>query len=183
MQLKPQDVYVALKLVALRGAQWSMQRIGVSIGMSASQVHASIHRLVKARLVWVEASYASPRVYKPIVPSLLEFLEHGVRFSFVPEIGGPSRGVPTGVFAPPLAQKVVATDELPYVWPYAEGRRWGISFSPLHKSAPYAAMNDEAFYELLALVDAIRAGGARERALAIEMLEHRMRGRCEEIPT
>jgi hypothetical protein len=50
----------------------------------------------------------------------------------------------------------------------------GESFGPLYKSAPKAARQDAQLYELLALVDAIRAGRARERRLAAEMLEARL---------
>lgn len=41
----------------------------------------------------------------------------------------------------------------------------------LHKSAPSAGKRDAAFFELLALVDMIRDGKARERAMAIKVLE------------
>jgi hypothetical protein len=41
---------------------------------------------------------------------------------------------------------------------------------------PAAARQDESLWELLALVDAIRIGSARERGLAAEELEKRLRG-------
>jgi hypothetical protein len=43
--------------------------------------------------------------------------------------------------------------------------------SPPHKGAPKAALQDPKFYGVLALSDAIRSGRARERNLAIELLE------------
>jgi hypothetical protein len=82
--------------------------------------------------------------------------------------------VPTASFAPPLNQAFAASNELPYVWPDAEGNVRGISFSPLHKAAPKAARKDKALYELLALVDAIRGGRARERKMAVEKLSARL---------
>jgi hypothetical protein len=51
----------------------------------------------------------------------------------------------------------------------------GLSFSPLHKNVPRAALADTRLYELLALVDALRGGGARERVLAASELSKRIR--------
>jgi hypothetical protein len=63
---------------------------------------------------------------------------------------------------------------LPPVWPYAEGPLRGIAFSPLYKNVPQAALRDSKLYELLALVDAIREGRAREREIAIRELTARI---------
>ena len=68
--------------------------------------------------------------------------------------------------------------ELPPVWPYADGKVRGYSFAPLHKNVPQAALADERLYELLALVDALRNGQARERNLASQELTRRL-----EMPT
>lgn len=168
MELKQQDIYVAMKLVALNGEPCSMQNIGEAIGMSSSRVHESIHRLIRARLVRKDGGY------QPMVTNLIEFIRHGIRFAFVPDIGEPTRGLPTASFAPPLNEQFVPTDEMPHVWPDAFGESRGISFSPLHKSAPEAARKDSQLYELLAMVDAIRGGRARERNMAIEMLAQRL---------
>jgi hypothetical protein len=45
---------------------------------------------------------------------------------------------------------------------------------PLYENLPLAAQDDPAFYELLALFDALRAGQARERELAKKLLEERL---------
>ncbi len=164
MELKSHDIYVALKLVVLKNEPCSMQSIGESLGMSASRVHDSIHRLIKAKLIRKE------RGYRVIFSNLKEFLVHGIRFAFVPELGEPTRGVATSSFAAPLNQLFSKSNELPYVWPDPEGEVRGVSFSPLHKSAPKAARSDAQLYELLALVDAIRGGRAREKAMAIEQI-------------
>jgi DNA-binding Lrp family transcriptional regulator len=168
MELKQQDIYVALKLLVLNNEPCSMQRLGESLGMSASRVHDSIHRLIKANLI------RKDKAYRPILANLKEFIVHGVRFAFVPEIGEPSRGVPTASFAPPLKDEFFESNLLPYVWPDPEGEVRGISFSPLHKSAPQASRKDQELYEMLAMVDAIRGGRARERKLAIEKLSQRL---------
>lgn len=68
----------------------------------------------------------------------------------------------------------MADEEPPPIWPDPEGEVRGIGFSPLAKSAPQAARLDPALYELLALVDAIRAGRARERDIAARELSKRL---------
>ena len=60
------------------------------------------------------------------------------------------------------------------VWPHKNGSMRGIAFYPLYPSVPEAAGRNPALYELLALFDAVRGGSARERALALELLEARL---------
>jgi hypothetical protein len=83
-----------------------------------------------------------------------------------------ARGMPTAHSAPPLSGHL--TDDGPaLVWPFPEGQARGMAVDPLCKHVLAAAERDRAFYEMLALVDALRIGRARERALAEEHLrEH-----------
>src|SRR5206468_8327780 len=106
--------------------------------------------------------------------NLKEFLIHGVKYAFPVERGGPTRGIPTAEAAPPLDQQLAQDFPLPSVWPYAQGTARGIAFSPLYKNVPQAALRDYKLYELLALVDAIREGRAREREIAIRELTARI---------
>jgi len=82
--------------------------------------------------------------------------------------------MPTGYAAPPLKAEIVQPNEPPPVWPYAEGNVRGYSFAPLYPSVPAAAARDAKLYELLALVDAMRDGRARERKLAEKALQARL---------
>ncbi len=86
--------------------------------------------------------------------------------------------MPTGYAAPPLNEVITQPDEPPPVWPYAEGKVRGYSLSPLYPSVPAAAARDAKLYELLALVDAIRDGRARERSLAVKEIEKRLGARA-----
>ena len=106
--------------------------------------------------------------------SLLEFLIHVIRYAFPAEIGPPTRGVPTSYAAPPLSKAIADAGELPSVWQHADGKVRGYSFAPLHKNIPKAALADERLYELLALVDALRNGRARERKVASQQLTRRL---------
>jgi hypothetical protein len=50
-----------------------------------------------------------------------------------------------------------------------------MAFSPLYKSAPKAAREDQALYELLVLIDALRGGRAREREAATAEIKNRLK--------
>jgi len=76
--------------------------------------------------------------------------------------------------ASPLSETIADAGDLPPVWPYADGKVRGYSFAPLHKNVPQAALEDERLYELLALVDALRGGRARERQIAGQELTQRI---------
>jgi hypothetical protein len=85
-----------------------------------------------------------------------------------------TRGVPTSYAAPPLARQIAGGADLPPVWPYAEGKQRGVGLEPLYKTVPAAALRDPVLYELLALIDALRDGRARERRLAEQELSARL---------
>jgi hypothetical protein len=61
---------------------------------------------------------------------------------------------------------------LPPVWPFAEGHQRGVTLEPLYKAVAAAALGDPFQYELLALIDALGEGRARERELAESDLIH-----------
>jgi hypothetical protein len=184
MSLHPQDVVVVLKLVAHRdrGKRWTYAELGRDLLMSASQVFRSVARAESARLLGAPSIPSAPGTGEelpvtwmfPNSGNLKEFLIHGVKYSFPVERGGPTRGTPTAEAAPPLNQLLMQDFPLPPVWPNPAGLLRGIAFSPLHKSVPQAAMRDPELYELLALLDAIREGRAREREIAIRELTARI---------
>lgn len=52
----------------------------------------------------------------------------------------------------------------------------GPTLSPLYRTAPQAALADPALHRLLALLDALRMGRARGRALAADLLKTALGG-------
>jgi hypothetical protein len=62
------------------------------------------------------------------------------------------------------------------VWPSAKGKVVGAAIAPLAPSVPDAALASPPLYELLALVDALRIGAARDREAAGPRLAHRLAG-------
>jgi hypothetical protein len=79
------------------------------------------------------------------------------------------RGLPTAHSAEPLKNEILSDET--YVWPSAKGKVRGHGIEPLYRSVPEAALKDFKLYELLALVDALRVGKAREKELAIAHLK------------
>lgn len=162
--MKAQDIVVVLKL-AVSEEPMSFAALAEATGMSLSQVHGAVQRATRAGLLSKDR-----RVNRA---GLLEFLVHGVKYVF-PAVRGPvGRGMPTAHAAAPLAEGLAAGSDLPPVWPDPEGRVRGEGLRPLHRSALVAAKKDQDLYEVLALVDALRAGRARERHLAESALRER----------
>ena len=169
MALKPQDLLVVLKLWVSKGQGWTYPALAKALKMSASEVHGAVKRAHSAGLLIEPKAEARPNP-----KALLEFLVHGVRYAFAPDRGERTRGIPTAHAAPPLAEAFLESDEPVPVWPHPQGKIRGESFSPLYRSAPDAALEDPALYELLALVDAMRGGRARDRSLAAKALSERI---------
>jgi len=166
--LLPQDVLVLAKLVTYGERRPPMAQMAAHLGLSPSQVHASLKRLERSRLI-------APSTNEPLLQAVEEFLLHGVKYSFPALRGEVTRGVPTGYAAPPLNAAIAGGADLPPVWPHAEGTVRGLTLEPLHKAAPKAAQQDPMLYELLALIDALRDGRARERHLAERAISARLR--------
>ena len=164
MILKPQDIVIMLKLVLRNGSEWSYPALSYELSMSASEVHAGVKRAVAAKLMDMHRKI-------PVKRNLLEFLIHGVKYAYPPDRGGITRGIATSYAAQPLKELIVQPDEPPPVWPDPEGQERGYEFSPLYSSVPHACKVDSKLYELLALVDAIRDGRARERKIAIKEIQ------------
>jgi hypothetical protein len=68
---------------------------------------------------------------------------------------------------------------MPPVWPHPEGSAKGCEFVPLYRTVPQSALRDQQLYQMLALLDGIRGGGARERKLASELLHHQLKAAFE----
>ena len=76
---------------------------------------------------------------------------------------------------PPVLINRLVVNEPPPVWPDPEGTVRGQAVKPLYPSAVAAAGRDPQFYDLLALVDVLRLGRARERKMAEVELEKRLK--------
>jgi hypothetical protein len=164
--LQPVDVSVGLS-IALRPNQ-TFAAIGDELAISPSTAHQAVKRLMLSGLV-----RKAGNGHVVDVAAMEEFLLHGVRYAFPAIRTRRQRGVPTA-HAAPVFQGIFDPDIDPLVWPSALGTVVGAAVQPLIPSAASLASRHPALYDVLALVDAIRVGNARDREVAGELLTKRL---------
>lgn len=168
MILKPQDIFIALKLAALGNKHWTYVQLANALHMSASEINAGVKRGMRARLLSQPAKRGdNPR---PIIMALEEFLIHGIKYAFPPDRGEITFGVPTGHAAPHTMGETWQAEDIPPVWPHPKGTIKGYAYSPLYTSVPDAALDDPMLHEMLALVDILRDERARDKNQAARIL-------------
>lgn len=165
--LRPQDILVLLKLLASPGREWRQADLAHELGLSQYEISASLSRAEYAGFL----DSAKKRLNKS---ALQEFLLHGLKYVYPARPGALCRGIATSHSAAPLSEQIVSDPNDQYVWPHGEGDMRGQAIPPLYESAPLAAKKDPKLHELLALVDALRVGRARERQIAAEELKQRL---------
>ena len=165
--MKPQDVVVILKMVSLKDKPWSQLTLADELFMSQSEVSQSIARSKYARLLFLDGK-------KIMKKSFFELLQFGIPYVFPQQPGAVVRGVPTSHAAPPLNKHIVSEEN--YVWPSGKGTVRGHSIAPLYPSVVDAVKIDSELYEMLAMVDALRVGRAREKNFALQELKKRIVG-------
>ena len=170
--LKSQDCIILIKLLANPGKQWSQRELSQVLCISLAEVNAGIRRLKESRLL----NKTGKSQFIPILQAAEEFLINDLKYFFPAKLGEYTRGVPTAVGAPLFRGKIMlGRDPIP-IWPDALGEHRGIALTPIHSSVPKALRQspDQNFHELLVLIDAIRAGRARERNMAVMFLKERL---------
>jgi hypothetical protein len=165
--MRPQDVAVLLKIVAMGDRPWRYADLSQSLFISQSEVAEALNRCFLARLV----DAGKRKVFRA---SLTEFLTYGVKYVFPAQPGAMVRGIATAHSASPLRESIVSQEDL-YVWPHPEGSVRGQSIEPLYPKVIQAAQQDPHLYELLTLLDGVRVGRAREYRLAVDMLNQRIK--------
>ena len=168
--LRPQDLVVLLRLALEKDNPPSYAALGSELGLTASETHTAVQRAINAKLAQKRANGRASVVRS----ALKDFVQYGARYCFPACTGGMSRGMPTGYAAAPLRNQIQQGNDPPPVWPSKNGTVRGIAMLPLYPSVPDAATRNPQLGELLALFDAVRAGNAREQAMAIAMLEERL---------
>lgn len=159
--MRPQDVAILLKIVALNNGYFQLSQLSSSLFLSLSEISESLNRSQIATLI----DYDKKRVNRQ---NFYEFLQHGVRYVFPQEPGTMVRGIPTAHSHPFMKKRF--SSEINYVWPDAEGKILGLKIEPFYMKQVEAVKEDDLFYKLLALVDVIRVGKTREIKNAIAEL-------------
>ncbi len=163
--ISPQDIVILLKIIAIGNTSWFQNTLAESLRISQSEVSKSLMRSKYAGFLDASGKKVSRL-------ALMEFLQFGIKYVFPQQPGALVRGIATAHSAPPLSNKIKSEEQ--YVWPSGKGTLRGQSILPLYASVVDAVIQDDNLYELLALVDAIRVGRAREKELAIQELKKRI---------
>lgn len=164
--LRPQDIVVAIKIALLHDRDITFPMLGAELNISVSEAFNSVNRLNASRLVRKDTQAVHPNK-----PGILEFLIHGVKYAFPAQFGPPTRGMLTALDATELKGEFAPSPDTRYVWPDSKGTDKGISILPFYPKVPIAAQLDPDLYRVLALIDVIRSGAARERTRAADALK------------
>lgn len=159
--MRPQDIVVLLKIVALGKNPWQVKDLAYSLSISQSEVSEALNRNYIASLV----DYDKKRVNRQ---SLMEFLQYGLHYVFPQQPGAMVNGIVTA-HSHPYMKKYFDSETI-YVWPDLHGKERGLSVEPFYPKQVEAVKHDEELYKLLALVDVIRVGRRREINLAVDEL-------------
>ena len=164
--MRPQDIVVLLKILALGHNDWYNFDLAQALKISASEISEVLNRCKIAGLI-------DSKKRKVNVNSFIEFLLYGIKYVFPTEPGAIVKGIPTAHSASPIKEHISSNET--YVWPYAKGTHRGQAIEPLYKTLPQVVTEDSLFYELLTIVDTIRVGRVREIKFATEELNKRLK--------
>lgn len=165
ISLKPQDVAILAKLLAIKGEDWRQIDIAIGLGISQGEIAKALYRLTKAGLIHEK------RVNRT---AALEFILHAIKYIFPAEVGALTAGVPTAISSP-FHEKMVVQGSDVYVWPSVHGQRKGQMIKPLYPELAEAALKDSEFYGLMSAIEILRIGRARERKMAEQYLEKKIK--------
>ncbi len=161
--MRPQDVVILIKLTTRKNVEWQYRDLATELLISISEVSESLTRSHLGGLV----DESRRRVYRQ---SLMEFIEHGLHYVFPQLPGTMVTGIATAHSHPYFKKHF--SSEMEYVWPSEKGYIRGLSIMPLHKGVSEAVKKDEQLHLLLAAIDIIRVGRAREIKMAIKVLKN-----------
>ena len=162
--MKPQDILVLAKIVAMGKSPWLGQDLAAELCISKSEISESLNRSKYARLLDFSKQKVNPAAF-------FEFLAHGIRYVYPAIAKGRQKGFLTAFSASPLNKRIASQTSI--VWASESGTAFGESVEPLYPAVVQAIQKDKSLYELMSLIEAIRIGRAREVELAKNELEAR----------
>lgn len=172
--VKDSDVYVLSGLLAHDEA-WSYRSLAERLRVPHPVVQRALERAKGADL------YSADR-REVHLPHFEEFALYALRFVAPVHLGALAPGVLAAWAAEPMVGAIrSAVDEPPPVWPCARGQVRGQAIEPLHASAPEAIESWPELGEILALLDSLRAGDARVRKVAGDLLSRMLRERTAAV--
>ncbi len=160
----------------------SLRGLGNSLGISKTEIGASLRRSVDNKLLMFVDSQNNGLLslnesqWQVNKRALFDLVKYAIPYYFAPKQLGLNYGLATGFSAPLLSKELTSAGTTPFVWPSEYGMSYGQAVEPIYKSVPFASSSDSFVYNCFALIDAYRMGKAREKEIAIGLLEQEIMG-------
>jgi DNA-binding transcriptional MocR family regulator len=162
--ISPSDIYVLAGTLAEAGMEPTLRELAGELHVDHTLVHRALKRAEEAGLY----RSASKQVNRA---NFEELMTHAARFVAPAALGELTRGMPAAWAAEPISGRIRQPgDEPPPVWPVVDGAVRGQALRPLHPAAVRASRGSPALWELLVIIDSLRAGDVRVRQVAAEEL-------------
>ena len=157
--IKPQDVLVLSKIIAIQNEVFKQLDLALELGISQAEIAHSLNRLKRAGLL-------NENKKKLNKLAVIEFFKHVLKFLFPVELEGSARGISIGPSADFIKRKV-RNDDFGIVVEDIDGKDKGVAVVPIYKTVAKAIKNDEKLYKIICLVDIFRGlGSVRHRQVA-----------------
>lgn len=167
--LGPTDIYILAGVLANDRETWTLRELARALHVDHTLVHRVLRRAEAANLYRASSKQVNRANFE-------ELVSHAARFIAPVQLAGLTRGVPAAWAAKPISTRVRQTNkEPPPVWPDASGSVRGQALEPLHGAAIKASQDAPALASLLSIIDSLRAGDVRVRAVASEELYKMLR--------
>ena len=115
--LKPLDLAVLFMLVIIRREpKYTYAALAKLMMLSQFEVHASVQRLIAAKLIVNAGEY-----FRPVMEAIRHYVLFGASYCYPAIRGEATIGFATAYGVPPLSEKVLFSQEMPPVWPHPEG--------------------------------------------------------------
>jgi hypothetical protein len=159
--LQPVDFAVVFSAaLQRRRGGWSPSSVKEELRLPWSTLNLSLKRLNASNLV------RNGRVNRGGLAALLPVLQYLIPAH--PDRSKRVRGRATSISAPVFKGQILANEV--FVWASDDGTVEGHSIVPLHPRIPESVTADAEIYGLMACIDALRMGRAREVALASQRI-------------
>ena len=159
---------------------FSVRGLGSSLGISKTEIAASLRRCVESNLLSISNSYDVVSLvdlnWKVNQKALFNLIKYSIPHLYPPKLLGFDIGIPTGFSGPALSEEVTSAGNTKIIWSSEHGDAYGQVLDPIYKTVAYAAYQDEFVYKCFTLIDAYRLGKAREKDIAISLLEKTILG-------
>lgn len=164
------DIIIKASIPLLFSAdKYTLKSLEASTGISKSQISLSLKRCIEVRLLFMDSG-------KPLVNkrALFDIIKYAIPYVFPIEKTASTKGIPISFASPFLYHKIMATKQMPLVWPDPKGFILGDGIIPINKAVPHAVKRDPLLYEILVLIESVRMNSPREKKIALDTLEKLM---------